>query len=392
MFPVLFACLAAGCGGDDDAPLPQTQVTVLDRETGRPVAGAEVTTGDGAATTDAEGVASVSKASELSISHAGYLPLEVSGGGSDALVLPLTPSKARQRTVRGSIVGWDALPALEAGHYRMAKIRGAELNDAARIHRRVVQGISDANCVARNTPTACAFELNVHSDVTSVFAVIVEGDDAGTPEDLSDDTLTGTGFGLVTFDAGDDLLSGQQLQMIPADQLGQVAVKPGVGTGSVSSEPVGVPGLTVNHQVLVFPAFEGELDSYAMPVASALSGGDEATLWGVSLALDPPAETRHSSFAVERGLPLDLGVSETVGVDVAGLQDAPQPAGSTLSIPQGQVLFVQQDSVDYIAFGGSLQIGAPTISSWIQLCEAAGFDAQQALASAPRCSAAFTKL
>ena len=68
-------------------------------------------------------------------------------------------------------------------------------------------------------------------------------------------------------------------------------------------------------------------------------------------------------------------MSETVGVDVAGLQDAPQPAGSTLSIPQGQVLFVQQDSVDYIAFGGSLQIGAPTISSWIQLCEAAGFDA-----------------
>ena len=138
----------------------------------------------------------------------------------------------------------------------------------------------------------------------------VEGDDTGTPDDMSDDTLTGTGFGVMTFNAGDDLLSDQALTMIPTDQLGQVAVKPGAGTGSVSSEPVGVPGLTVNKQVLVFPTFEGNLGSYAVPIASSFTGGDEATLWGVSLAQD----TQGSSFAVERGLPLDLGASWIHGV------------------------------------------------------------------------------
>ncbi|MCA9641184.1 MAG: hypothetical protein H6718_11435 [Polyangiaceae bacterium] len=387
MFPLLFCAFAVACGSDDDAPPPKIQVTLLDRETGQPVAEASVSNGEGTALSDAEGVAQVSKDSELSITATGYLPLEVSGVSGDSLTLPLTPSKVRQRTVRGSIVGWDALPALGAGKYRLAQIRGAELNDAARIHERVALGISDATCVARNTPTACAFELNVHADVTSVFAVIVEGDDTGTPDDMSDDTLTGTGFGVMTFNAGDDLLSDQALTMIPTDQLGQVAVKPGAGTGSVSSEPVGVPGLTVNKQVLVFPTFEGNLGSYAVPIASSFTGGDEATLWGVSLAQD----TQGSSFAVERGLPLDLGVSQTVDVDVASLQAAPSlqesASGYSVEVPAGGLLLIHQDGKDYLNFSGSRQLANPTISAWIQLCEGGSTDAYQALSQAPRCSA-----
>lgn len=383
----LFGCFAVACGSDDDASPPQIQVTVLDRETGQPVPGAKLVTSDGSATTDAEGIAKLGESGELSISYDGYLPLEVSGVSGDSVTLPLTPSKARQRTVRGTIVGWDALPALEAGRYRLAEIRGAELNDSARIHERVALGLSDASCVARNAPTACAFELNVHADATSVFAVIVEGDDAGTPDDMSDDTLTGTGFALLSFTAGEDLLSDQQLQMIPTDQLGQVAVKPGAGTGTVAAEPVGVPGLTVNKQVLVFPAFEGSLTSYTVPIAGSFSGDGETTLWGVSLAQDAQA----SSFAVERGLPLDLGVSETVDVDVASLQAAPSlhdtTDGYSVDVPAGALLLIRQDGKDYLDFSGTRQLGAPGISAWIQVCESAGTDAYQALSQAPRCSA-----
>lgn len=387
MFPLLFGLFAVACGSDDEAPPPKIQVMLLDRETGQPVTDATVSSGSATANTDAEGVVKVSESTEISITATGYLPLQVGGVSGESITLPLSPSKARQRTVRGSIVGWDSLPALDAGHYRMAIIRGAELNDSARIHERVALGVSEASCVARDTPTVCAFELNVHADVTSVFATIVEGDDGGTPDDLSDDTLTGSGFGLLTFDAGDDLLSGQALNMIPTDQLGQVAVKPGTGTGSVSSEPIGVPGLTVNKQVLVFPAFEGTLGSYAVPVAASFTGGDEATLWGVAVAQD----TQGSSFAVERGLPLDLGVSTPVDVDVADLQATPSLQESTdgyrVEVPSGAFLLVHQDGKDYIHLGGTLELANPSISAWIQLCEGAGTDAYQALSQAPRCSA-----
>ncbi len=384
---LLFGCFAVGCGSDDEASHPQTLVRVLDRETGKPIANASVSTTEGSATTDADGVAKLPAVSEFSITNSGYLPLEVSGLTGDEVTVPLTPSKSRQRTVRGSIVGWDSLPALEPGHYRLAEIRGAELNDAARIHERVALGISDATCVARGAPTACAFELNVHADVKSVFAVIVEGDDAGTPDDMSDDTLTGTGFGLLSFEPGDDLLSDQQLQLIPTDQLGQVSVKPGTGTGNVSSEPVGVPGLTVQKQVLVFPAFQGTLGSYAVPVASSFEGGGEATLWGVSLAQD----TQASSFAVERGLPLDLGVSQAVDVAVANLQEAPSlhesAGGYAIEVPSDSLLLIHQDGKDYINFSGTRSLDMPSISAWIQICEGAGADAYRFLSSAPRCSA-----
>jgi hypothetical protein len=377
----------AGCASSDEAATTPIEVTLVDRDTAEPVAGAELTGAKGTAVSDEQGLARLLVDGTLQITADGYVPLSVNGIGTEELRLPLSPRPSRARTVRGSIVGWEALPPLEDGHYRLAQIRGAELKDAARIHEQAVLGASEASCIAHGAPEACDFELELHPDVGLVFAVVVEGDESGTPDDPSDDTLSGVGFALTEVEPGDELLRDQGLRLLPAAELGRVLVKPGRAGDGIASQPVGVPGLSVDEQVLVFPSFAGMLDAYPVPLLAALPESDDSTLWGVALAADEDA----SSFSVARGLSLDFASDDEQQVEVTGLRDAPalerSKGGDAVTVPLDSLLYVRQDAAEMLSFAGTQPLPSSDAARWLQLCPASGGDAALSLREASRCAA-----
>lgn len=399
---LLGACVVGlcACSSSEDPAPSEVSLELVDAETLSPVAGAQVTSSAGASQTqysDEAGQLKLEFEGELDVVAAGYLPLGLRlagdvSSGPGSVTLPLTASGPRQRTVRGEIAGWDELPEMPEGKYRMARVEAAQLNDVSRIQRWLSLQTTGALCVTRGTAAPCAFELNVQQAARAVFAVVVEGDDAGTPEDFSDDQLEGVGFGLLPIAPGDQLLADQVLQLLADDDQFSVSVRPGAGGGSVAAEPVGVPGVSLGDQVLVFPPFSGVLSGYRVPKSSVKVGDlglEGSTLWGISVSV----EQDGSGIVVSRGAELgpETGGQRTldVGDALAPVELEETASGYRVGAPQGSFVLAERDGAQSLALGAH-SFQAPKIAAWIQICEAPAAppgDFSQGLAKAERCSA-----
>lgn len=273
------------CGGDDSSEElagVAVELQVSARDSGEPIPGAEVTFGNGsdAAITNEQGIATLNlqPGQPLQVEHPTYLPLTVAGDVTDTVRVPLRPTPRGTRAARGALVGWDTLPEPGAGEYWVARIQATRPNHIGDLAEGLADGAAFAECRRPSTDPACEFELTVPAASNGVFGVVALGRDQGTPDDPSDDALEVVTLGHAPLPEGEN---SADIELLDEDQLAYVEVQLGAGTGAVSA-PIGVPGLTVAGQVLVYPAFEGDVTQFAVPIDGAsLSAG---ALWALGVA------------------------------------------------------------------------------------------------------------
>ena len=132
----------------------------------------------------------------------------------------------------GTIAGWDAMPAPAADHNRLAVI-GASSNPALTDRANTIdQGTRSVDvdiggniysfdvasnvCVRNSNPLAlvndCNWVLTTHAGAQAHFAILVDQDTKGTPDDDADDTITATGWAIKTgLSFGDGTTTGGEI-------------------------------------------------------------------------------------------------------------------------------------------------------------------------------------
>ncbi len=315
---LLAAC--GGGGGDDPTPssphaLPGGGVTgnaahgsadvfVMD-DAGQPLSNADVWLGEGAtaravgqtngsghlAFQDPEAIPGMVLAATAS-GHVGasYAGIE---GSIVTFVLPSPATTPNDITITGTIEGWDALPAPAVGKYRAARVVASRPVALATLD--AISPISTDDCFRSTTPSECAFSLSAYPSSELVIAVIVEGDDAGTPSDPADDVLQVTAIATAAGPGAGGPTSGMNLTI--ADPLSTATTVVGLSSSTGWTHVIGVPGVTLSSQVTVFPSFDAPLTTYLIPKPEA--DFQNAKLWAVGAASD---DLGARSLVVTRGL------------------------------------------------------------------------------------------
>ncbi|HEY2407166.1 MAG TPA: hypothetical protein VGI10_14240 [Polyangiaceae bacterium] len=339
-------------GGVSGGPLGDTlTVFAVDSTTNAALAGARVLLGSGADAYDAgvtgadgrlviAGLGATPPAQTVTVSHAGYTAASWAGVSSATVTLPLTPPSPPDATtsVTVSIPGYEKLPTLPAGHYRVAGFAPSLPIDLQTLE---VDGALSATCPASQSPTPCQATIDqVPLTAKTLLAVVAEGDDMGTPDDLSDDTLTMTNVGVST-----GLTLSQhglvEVSMLSQDRVAYATI--GVDHGSYAGDVIGVPGVTLGNQVILYPTLTGQLDTFMVPTAvGALS---DSKLWAVATASPlatgaaggqtQPLGASSSSWSrvYARGI-ASPAAAQSITISTDSFLDAPsvQPAGGTYSL------------------------------------------------------------
>jgi hypothetical protein len=253
--------VTVSCGGVSGPPMPRLipgggvgdgaingtlHVHVTDDDTREVVAAATVRVGESAATapcqltTDSTGLASFEPEGcpslkgkvTVTVSATGYAPTTWIGVNGANLTIPIR-SMARPAietaTATGTIAGWDDLPAPETGHQTLAIIGASQSPDLGDRANDLPQGMRDVTvggvlttpipanvCVRNALADDCNWRLTTRTGPQAHFAIIVDQDDRGTPQDDTDDTFTAIAWAIktgLTFSAG-DTASGETLTMI----------------------------------------------------------------------------------------------------------------------------------------------------------------------------------
>jgi len=234
-------------GGIADGPLHGTlNVFVIDEDTRNAVSSATVRVGPAdelepcQALTDSTGLARftstggdadggtggagcklLTKPATITVSASGHAPstwIGVDGGNVTVALRAISPNIPRA-TVTGTIAGWDAMPDPAADHNRLAIIgassnpaltdrannmdQGTRSVDVDVVGVGVVSFDVAANvCVRNSNPLAlvndCNWVLTTHTGPQAHFAILVDQDTKGTPDDDTDDTFTATGWAIKT--------------------------------------------------------------------------------------------------------------------------------------------------------------------------------------------------
>jgi hypothetical protein len=338
--------LVPGGGVAGPAVADELSVFVVDAATGQKIAGASVGDGSGLAVqTDATGVArlAVSEQRPLRV-HAGaqgYVPATWQGMLGAALTVPLIRRdyEAPFTTVSGTLEGFSSLSPSRAGRYLMARFEASQKPDLDSLDTNVARDSSETtSCRQTEVGQGCQFSLRVPSSQRAIFAVLAEGDDAGTPEDLTDDHFEMVGLGVargLELRRG-DALANVRVQLLDRQMLLSVLIDPSKAP-DLSSAVVGVPGVNADGDVLVFGAFGEQMTSFLVP--SKQSDLGPAKLWTVATwqAQDSSASsrgiTRIDSLPDGATSPLRLGPAELLNPPVVA-----QVAGARISVTNGKGL------------------------------------------------------
>lgn len=250
---VVLGLLGAGCGSvSDNHPTPNLvpgggigsgkingylNVYVTDDDTRAPIMGASVRVGPSAnsmpceALTDSTGLATFDPQSCKSLngpvtvtaSDSGYAPstwIGADGANMTMTIRAMHPTPVDTATVSGTIAGWESLPAPATGHNTIAIIaasrapnlgdRGNNLTqpmrDIAVAGSAVTTSIPANACVRGALVDDCNWQLVTRTGLQAHYAIIVDDDQNGTPNDMTDDVLTVAGWAL---DTGLNLTAGQ---------------------------------------------------------------------------------------------------------------------------------------------------------------------------------------
>jgi len=179
------------------------------------------TGGDADGGTGGAGCKLLTKPATITVSASGHAPstwIGVDGGNVTVALRAISPNIPRA-TVTGTIAGWDAMPDPAADHNRLAIIgassnpaltdrannmdQGTRSVDVDVVGVGVVSFDVAANvCVRNSNPLAlvndCNWVLTTHTGPQAHFAILVDQDTKGTPDDDTDDTFTATGWAIKT--------------------------------------------------------------------------------------------------------------------------------------------------------------------------------------------------
>ena len=285
--------------------------------------------------------------------------------------------------VTGTIAGWDALPAPAAGHQTLGlvgasqtRVLGDRANQIPQGTRTVIvpvigtTSVADNLCVRNALVNDCAWRLTTRTGPQAHFALIVDQDGKGTPNDDSDDTVTLIGWAVktgLTFTAGQSatgeslaLLTDAQLQSFtvamtsPPSGLDAITAFPMLDLGADGRLPITVPALDLTSTMTRVPALSGDLSAGRYDLlAQAQDAKDKADPGTLNWlhGVDPAA-----TVAVGGWLPPPAGLSAAAGV----YSFAPV-AGATLQTAElqtGPDTNVWQVSI----FDGSSSFTLPTLT------------------------------
>ena len=311
-------------------------VFVSDSAAGVALAGAEVFVGEGqqavsVGLADASGRVVVRDPSlqgpqVVSVRANGFVAQCWLGVSANVVTIPLIATNVvtKTATVRGTIKGWSNAAAPASGEYRVALVdfaREPDLNSSANaVAQEGTSPLTKNTCLHDSSGAACDFELRTRSGTLRLFAVLLEGKDAGTPADFSDDSVEMVGFALsdeVTVVEG-QVLSGTDLSPLSAGQLTTASIGVGVPP-ALFNKVVGVPGLTVGGGVLVYPEFPSLPASFLVPRKQDVFA--DAVLWAVGTARPDSGAGRSTVLLRGQALPSD---GTAVTLQTGAFLEAPQ--------------------------------------------------------------------
>jgi hypothetical protein len=296
-------------GGLADGPIAGTlYVYVADNDTRAPVSGASVRVGGSSdpnactATTDSTGLASFEKktctllAGKQSITAwaSGYTPttwIGVNATNATMTIAAVTAAPVDMATVSGTITGWDGLPAPAAGHNTLGFVGYSASPTASDAANNIAQGTRTvhvmvglvgadpavpANACVRNDAVNlndCSWQLKTRTGAQAHFAVIIDQDTKGTPNDSTDDTFTAIGFAVKTglsFDNG-ATASGEALTLLTDAEMqdfsasfppaltgfAYLAAIPAIDLGDAGRVSIVIPALDATHTMTRVPKLEG---------------------------------------------------------------------------------------------------------------------------------------
>ena len=329
---VIVSLTALGCSDGDHLPPPAVltsagvsggplgdtlTVQAVSAETALPISGATVWLGAGqqakpVGRTTRDGTLLVSgigaRAQTVTVGAHGYAAASWGLITSAVATIPLesqAPAPANEN-VTVSIAGWDALPPVAEGSYRLARFAYSRPNSLAALEA----DLTDVPLECRGG-SSCSVTLSVPSGSSQVLAVIADGTDSGTPDDPSDDSLSMIGLAATTHlelrPAGSLSIV---LPLLDRSALARATVTASGASGGVFEEVVGVPGVSLNGQILVYPSL-GSHASFLVPSASGAF--QDAKLWAVATAGDGSRTDWSRSYA--RGIdPPEAGAADVMAL------------------------------------------------------------------------------
>ena len=216
-----------------------------------------------------------------------------------------------------TIPGWENLPAPAEGKYRTARFAFSRPSGLAALEATAAAPLGECRA-SEVSVSGCSVKLSVPADTTTVMAIIAEGDDAGTGEE-TDDVFTMTHIGIVanlklrawaTSSATVALLDNVRTARARIVQL---------GPSDIFQEVVGVPGITLDGQLLLYPPLGSMSSTFLVPTAS----GEFANLklWAVATAGNGTATDWSRSY--ERGVPAPLDNEKPMTLTTSGFLGLP---------------------------------------------------------------------
>ena len=241
---LLVVALAAGCGSvSNNHPTPvlvpgggisggaidgYVNVYVIDTDTNLGISGASVQIGAVTATpcmglTDSTGLvtfdpmscAGLRGAVTTTASATGYAPstwIGANGANMTINVQATTRPMPDTAAISGTIAGWESLPVPPTNHTTIALIGASQTPNLGDLANNITQPTRNVSlggtalttsipanaCVKNALADDCNWQLITHTGPQAHFAIIVDSDNNGTPDDASDDITTPVGWALLT--------------------------------------------------------------------------------------------------------------------------------------------------------------------------------------------------
>jgi hypothetical protein len=291
--PQITTVAAPDGGGVSGGPLSDTlTVYALDADSGNPIADAYVSLGVGQ---DAHKVGHTGSDGKLvlsglagepqmvSVNAAGYATATWGLVKSAVARIPLesTADPPGNAMVTLTIPGWNDLPPLASGSYRIARFAFSRPKGLDALEATLDSAAPD--CMQADTATSCTVTLSVPVDSTALLAVIAEGNDAGTPADTSDDVLAVTGLGVQTgLTLQRAIRSTVSLPLLDVTSLAPAQLVTATPVSGTFGDVIGVPGISMDGQILLYPSLGPLATTFLVPIKTGPFVN--AKLWAVATA------------------------------------------------------------------------------------------------------------
>jgi hypothetical protein len=230
-----------------------------------------------------------------------------------------------------TIPDWEKLGAPPEGKYRLARFAFSRPSGLEALEATADGPLAECRASGElNGP--CSIKLSVPADTTTVMAIIAEGDDAGTAE-ASDDVFTMTHIGIVTnLSLRAWATSSATITPIDGDRVARATIVQRPGGSDIFQEVVGVPGITLGGQLLLYPPLGSMSSTFLVPTASGEF--ENLKLWAVATAGNGTATDWSRSY--ERGVAAPVDSTQSITLSTYGFLGLPSiselaPSRYTLS-------------------------------------------------------------